>query len=73
MWLLLLTVGAAALVVLVTRGNWHRLVHLPVQGSLLFVTGVFIQIALEIVQDPVALVMTDCRPLAGSALASIRQ
>jgi hypothetical protein len=47
-WLLLLTVGAAAVVVLVTRGSWSRLIHLPVQGSLLFVTGVFIQIALEI-------------------------
>ena len=37
------------MVVLVTRGSWRRLVHLPIQGSLLFVTGVFIQIALEIV------------------------
>jgi Family of unknown function (DUF5317) len=49
-WLLLLTVGAAALVVLVTRGSWRRLVHLPVQGSLLFVTGVLLQGALEIVE-----------------------
>jgi hypothetical protein len=48
-WLLLLTIGAAVLVVLVTRGSWRRLIHLPVQGSLLFVTGVLIQIALEIV------------------------
>jgi hypothetical protein len=50
MWLLLLTVGAAALVVIVTRGSWHRLVHLPVQGSLLFVTGVLIQATLEYVK-----------------------
>ena len=49
MWLLLLTIGAASLVVIVTRGSWRRLIHLPVQGSLLFVTGLFIQIALEIV------------------------
>ena len=49
-WLLLLTVGIAALVVLVTRGSWHRLVHLPVQGSVLFVTGVLIQATLEYVR-----------------------
>jgi hypothetical protein len=49
-WLLLLTIGAATLVVVVTRGSWHRLVHLPVQGSLLFVTGVLIQGTLEYVK-----------------------
>ena len=50
MWLLLLTVGAAALVVAVTRGSWRRLVHLPIQGSLLFVTGLLIQGTLEYVE-----------------------
>jgi len=49
-WLLLLTVGAAALVVVATRGSWRRLVHLPVQASLFFVTGVLIQGALEVVE-----------------------
>jgi len=49
-WLLLLTVGAAALVVVVTRGSWHRLVHLPIQASLLFVTGVLIQGTLDFVK-----------------------
>jgi len=48
-WLLLLTAGAAALVVVVTRGSWYRLVHLPIQASLLFVTGVLIQGTLEYV------------------------
>jgi hypothetical protein len=50
MWLLLLTFGTAALVVVVTRGSWYRLVHLPIQGSLLFVTGVIIQITLDYVE-----------------------
>jgi len=49
-WLLLLTAGAAAMIVVVTRGSWRRLVHLPVQGSLLFVTGVLLQGTLEYVK-----------------------
>jgi hypothetical protein len=49
-WLLLLTFGAAALVVVVTRGSWRRLVHLPIQGSLLFITGLLIQGTLEYVE-----------------------
>ena len=50
MWLLVLTVGAAVLVVLITRGSWSRLISLPIQGSLLFFTGVFLQAALERVE-----------------------
>ena len=50
MWLLLLTFGAAALVVVVTRGKWRHLAHLPVQGGLLFFTGLAIQITLEYVK-----------------------
>lgn len=49
MWLLVFTVGTAALVVVIARGSWTRLVHLPLQGSLLFVAGVLLQAALEIV------------------------
>jgi hypothetical protein len=49
-WFLLLVVGAAGLVVLVTRGSWRRLAHLPIQGSLLFVTGVLIQGTLDYVK-----------------------
>lgn len=54
MWLLLITVSAASLVVLATRGSWRRLVHLPIQGSLLFVTGLMLQLALEFVEFPAA-------------------
>src|SRR5262245_48928004 len=50
MWLVLLTFGAAALVVVVTRGSWQRLAHLPIQATLLFVTGLLIQGSLEIVE-----------------------
>ena len=50
MWLLVFTLGAAALVVVVTRGSWTRLVHLPIQGSLLFATGLVLQAALEVVE-----------------------
>lgn len=49
-WLLVITVSAAALTVAATRGSWRRLAHLPIQGSLLFVTGVFLQAALEFVE-----------------------
>ncbi|MCA9298390.1 MAG: DUF5317 domain-containing protein [Phycisphaerales bacterium] len=49
MWLFILTLGIAALIVLVTRGSWTRLFHLPIKGSLLFFAGLFIQIALEFV------------------------
>src|SRR5262245_26081614 len=38
------------MVVVVTKGSWRRLVHLPVQGSLLFVTGVLLQGTLEYVK-----------------------
>jgi len=47
MWLLVLTVAIAAIVVIVTRGSWERLFHLPIKGSLFFFAGLFIQIALE--------------------------
>ena len=49
-WLLLLTFGTAALVVVLTRGSWYRLAHLPLQGGLLFFTGLAIQITLEYVE-----------------------
>lgn len=52
MWLFVITVGLAALVVLVTRGSWTRLFHLPIQGSPLFFAGLLIQIALEYVDFP---------------------
>jgi hypothetical protein len=48
-WLLVLVIGVAALVVVVTRGSWRRLAHLPIQGSLLFVAGVLLQGVLEVV------------------------
>jgi hypothetical protein len=48
-WLLLLTVAAAALIVLVTHGSWSRLVHLPIRGGLFFFAGLFIQIALDVI------------------------
>jgi len=41
--------GVAALVVVVTRGSWSRLVHLPIHGSLFFVAGLLLQAALQIV------------------------
>lgn len=49
MWLFALTVAIAALIVLVTRGSWTRLFHLPIKGSLFFFAGLFLQIALEFV------------------------
>ncbi|MFM8303709.1 MAG: DUF5317 family protein [Actinomycetota bacterium] len=49
MWLLLLTLTVAALIVVVTRGSWTRLFHLPVRGSLFFVAGLLVQAGLEIV------------------------
>jgi hypothetical protein len=49
MWLFVLTLAVAALIVLITRGSWARLFHLPIQGSLFFFAGLFIQIALEYV------------------------
>lgn len=52
MWFLALVVGLAALVVAVTRGNWTRLVHLPIRGSLLFLAGLLLQLALEIIDFP---------------------
>jgi hypothetical protein len=48
-WLLVLTLAAAALLVLLTRGSWTRLFHLPIRGSLFFFAGLFLQIALDIV------------------------
>lgn len=47
MWLFVLTVAMAALIVLITKGSWTRLFHLPIKGSLFFFAGLFIQIALE--------------------------
>jgi hypothetical protein len=49
-WLLVFTVGAAVLVVLITRGSWSRLINMPIQGSLLFFAGLFLQSALELVE-----------------------
>jgi hypothetical protein len=47
--LLLLTIAAAALTVVVTRGSWSRLFHLPIRGSLFFVAGLMLQGALDVV------------------------
>lgn len=49
MWYFAITLAIAALVVVVTRGSWNRLFHLPIQGSLFFVAGLFLQAALEVV------------------------
>ena len=49
MWLFVLTVAIAAIVVIVCRGSWERLFHLPIKGSLFFFAGLFIQIALDYV------------------------
>ena len=49
MWFLAIAMGVAALVVVVTRGSWSRLFHLPMQGSLFFVAGLLLQAALQIV------------------------
>lgn len=49
-WFLALTVVTAALVVVLTRGSWNRLFHLPIQGSLFFVAGLFLQVALDVVE-----------------------
>jgi len=49
MWLLLLTTALAAVVVGLTRGSWTRLIHLPLQGTLFFVGGLLLQIALDVV------------------------
>lgn len=49
MWLLALTLGVAALIVIVTRGSWSRLFHLPIRGSLFFVAGLLLQGALDLV------------------------
>lgn len=46
-WLLVLTLAVAALIVLVTRGSWIRLFHLPIQASLFFFAGLFLQLALD--------------------------
>jgi hypothetical protein len=48
-WFLAITLAIAALVVAATRGSWTRLFHLPIQGSLFFVAGLFLQAALEVV------------------------
>lgn len=49
MWLLAVTVAAAVLVVVVTRGSWTRLAQLPIRGSGFFLSGMIIQVALGIV------------------------
>lgn len=49
MWLLAVTVAAATLVVIVTRGSWSRLAQLPIRGSGFFLAGLIIQVALGIV------------------------
>lgn len=50
MWLLALTLVVAALIVVVTRGSWSRLFHLPIRGSLFFIAGLLLQGALGIVE-----------------------
>lgn len=49
MWFLAITVGVAALLVVATHGSWQRLIHLPIQASLFFVAGLFLQAALAII------------------------
>jgi hypothetical protein len=52
MWLLLVTLMAAALVLLLTRGSLSQLSRLRVSAIWLFVTGVAIQAALEYINFP---------------------
>lgn len=40
----------AALIVVVTRGSWTRLLQLPVRGTLFFVAGLVLQAGLEIIK-----------------------
>ena len=50
MWLLVVTVGAAVLLVIVTWGDFRELTRLQITGVWLLVAGVAIQIALEFVE-----------------------
>ena len=52
MWLLVVVSAVSVLVVVVTRGSWRALAHLPVQGAFLFFVGVLLQGTLEIVSFP---------------------
>ena len=51
-WLLVLTVVAATVVVLVSRGDPRRLAHLKISGVWLLFVGLAIQIGLEVVDVP---------------------
>jgi len=57
-WLLVLTVVAAVIVVLVSRGDPRRLAHLKISGVWLLFVGLAIQIGLEIVDVPKAQIET---------------
>lgn len=50
MWLFVLTLGVAAVVVVVTRGDFREIVRLRVSGIWLLFVGLAIQIALEFVE-----------------------
>ena len=52
MWLLVLTIGAAAIVVLVTWGDPRRLARLKISGVWLLFVGLAIQIVIEFVDMP---------------------
>lgn len=52
MWLLVLTIGAAAIVVLVTWGDPRRLARLKISGAWLLFVGLAIQIVIEFVDVP---------------------
>jgi hypothetical protein len=52
MWLLITTLAVAALIVIVTRGSFVRLVQLPIRSSWLLFAGLGLQIALEFVDLP---------------------
>ena len=52
MWLLAVTVLAAVIVVVVTRGSWTRLVQLPIRGSGFFLAGLLIQVGLDLIDLP---------------------
>jgi len=51
-WLLVLTVVAATIIVLVTRGDPRRLASLKISGVWLLFVGLFIQIGIEFVDLP---------------------
>jgi len=51
-WLPVLTIVAAAIVVLVTGGSWSQLAKVPIAGGWLLAGGLALQVGLEIVDVP---------------------